>query len=341
MKRMLQLALFVCLLGLLSVSSLAVDAQVTQPLVCTRFQQQAFNEFSTACAGTEGGELCYGFNAVVATEDQTTPIEDFELGDKLPIDPIESVVSQPYARTNDTWGLSLLLLPDIQVSQTETEPNLRYILFGGVQLVDTDEEDAAETGYAPLQSFTFATDQTNLCSDAPSTLFIQSDCGFADRRFRAEGVDFTIDGAVVLTGGGTSGYIQATVVYGVLTIQPDVYSDGIAEATDQTQPIVVPVGYSIRATLNANEPIDSEDHVGPWGAIQQVSRQQLLTLAYLQNIPGNLGYCPINIPIIRQPSGSGGVRTTLRFSSSAPLEAVLPFCQVANPPAFCTYLGLP
>lgn len=331
MKRMLHLVLFVGLLSLLSVAGL--QGQTDDSVVCPTFQRQAFNGFSTACAGTEAGEYCYGYNSVVATQAENAPIEDFTLGDRLAIDEIESITSQPYSREDDQWGLSLLRLPDVNAS----EPNLRYILFGGVEIADTDEPDAT---FSPLQSFVFATAEENACVDTPSTLFVQSDCDFDARQFRAEGVNFTIDGAAVITGGGETGFINVQVIYGLVYIEADVYSDGVAEPGDVTERITVPVGYSVTAPLNFGEPITSEDRVGDWSEITPLTAEDLANLTFLRSIPQNFGYCPILIPTIRQASGVGDVQETLRFSSVRPLQPVIPLCGVDAPPEFCTYLGL-
>ena len=331
MKRMLQLAFFLSLLSLLSVGSL--QGQTDDAVVCPTFQRQAFNNFSTACAGTNSGEYCYGYSSVVAAENENVLIEDFSLGDKLAIDMIESITSTAYNREEDQWGLSLLRLPDVNAS----EPNLRYILFGGVQLSDTDEPEA---NFSPLQSFVFSTAQENTCVDTPSTLFVQSDCAFDAREFRAEGINFTIDGAAVITGGSDTGFIQIEVIYGLVYIEPDVYTDGVAEPTDQAERLVVPVGYSVRAPLNFSEPITSEDRVGEWSELTPITREGLSNLDFLREIPQNFGYCPIIIPTIRQASGVGGVQEQLRFSSVRPLQPVIPLCEGDAAPEFCTYLGL-
>jgi len=340
MKRTFSLIFFTAFLSIFPMVSLA-QGQSSEQTICTAFQRNTYNAFATACAGTEGSQICYGYDSIVAFEDETTPIENFDVGDKLPLENVEALTSEAYDATMNQWGLALLQLPDIQVTPTETVSNLRYILFGGVELTDTDEPD---TDYDPFQSFTFATAQDDDCVSTPSALFIQSTCIAGDttvRQFRAEGIDIIIDGAAVLLGGEDAGFIQIVVIYGVVTIQPDVYTDEITEPTDQTRAIVVPVGYTITAPLDPDEPIDSEDHVGAWSPIRELTREELADLEYIENLPSNISYCPVSIPTIRLTSGAGGTVPRLRFPTRNPLLPVIPFCQVANPPAFCAYLGLP
>jgi len=337
MKRMLQLAFFMCLISLLSIPAV-VEGQ-TDPATCVPFQQQAFSSFSNACGDTEFGEVCYGFNSVDAfTEEDNAlvPIEDFVPGEEIPIETVDALSTGGYSPTNSIWGLSLIELDAFEAAGGVLEPNLRYIMFGDAEITNVDEPVAE--GFDQLQSFTFQTTNTTpFCSDAPSNVLVQTDCS-ADtepRDFRVEGVDMTLDGTAIFVGGAERGLIQVFVIYGVLIIQPDRNLDGVVEQREQTQQIVVPAGFGTTAPINSVEPLDSDSHVGQWSPIGPTLDNQLALLDYVEAIPQNLSYCPLETPLVRQSSGAGGTRTELRYLSSAALEALIPYCTVPNAPDFC------
>jgi len=337
MKRMLQLAFFVCLISLLSIPAV-VEGQ-TDPATCVPFQQQAFSSFSNACGDTEFGEVCFGFNSVDAFTEQgnsLAPIEGFEQGDEIPIESVDLISTGGYNPGGGIWGLSLIELPAFEAADGDLEPNLRYLLFGDTEITNVDEPVAE--GFEQLQSFTYQTTNTTpLCTDAPSHVLVQTDCSVdtAPRDFRVEGADMTLDGTAIFIGGAERGILQIFVLYGVLVIQPDRNLDGTVEQGEQTQPVIVPAGFATLASISNNEPLDSDAHVGPWSPIGPVLGATLEALSYIEAIPQNLTYCALETPLVRQSSGAGGTRTELRYLSSAALEALIPYCTVPNAPDFC------
>lgn len=245
-----------------------------QAQACAQFVNQALQLMGDNCTGIDNNNACYGYYGVSATFSEPVDPSIFsQPADITLVEILDRLQTAPYNPDANVWGVAVMRL-QANIPGTLPGQSVSVLLLGDVQM------EADPNAAAPMQAFTLRTGLGQAACEAlpPSSLTVQSPRGLR--------VDLTMNGANIELGSTAT----FTAQDGRFTVR---MSDGRAVINDD---IIVPVGFSLSATLDENDQIVPES----WESLEPLSEEELDALNLLGELPEDILDYEIEPPTLEE-----------------------------------------